>query len=240
VRWVLVLLVAGCGGPVGDEPLRVTADVSAVELGKAFPLTVVRTWARGEDPPEWDDGVLETRLVETGRREDGGRIEETLRYAAYAFAPGAITEPVELSVEPIEAGGPPELPGELPGGAFPWWIALLAAPLLLLLRRRRARPPAPEPPPSPPPAPHLIALERLRRMREDPPEEPSEVLRDYVGERFHVPADVMTTEQLVGVSEPLRNVLPRCDVVKYAGHRPAADERLELLDAAEAFVRETA
>lgn len=260
-------LAAACGDatPIAARPLRITAGAPAVELGKAFPLTVVRTWSKGQAPAAWDDAALaplEVRLLERSRREDSRRVEETLRYEGYAFSLADIRAPglelrVQRALDP-ETPGPAELPGEpLPEPAPRWPFraalgAVLIAAFVLLLRRRR-RPPAvaaPAPVVEPPaPGPHVLALERLARLRGRQPQgreeltayhvEASGIVRDYVGERFAVHADVMTTEELIERSAPLARVLPPCDLVKFARHLATAAERERLLDAAEAYVRET-
>ncbi|MBW2415607.1 MAG: hypothetical protein JRG76_13970 [Deltaproteobacteria bacterium] len=262
----ILALVAACGAgtPIPDVPLRITAGAPEVELGKAFPLTVVRTWSRGQTPADWNDEALaplDVRLLETSRREDEQRVEETRRYVGYAFSLADVRVPglelrVKRALDPATPG-PAELPGEPLPEPYPWsmWAAvgaaLLTAFVLLLRRRRRpatvaAPAPASEPPP---PGPHELALERLARLRRQQPQgheqisayyvEASGLVRDYVGERFAVQADVMTTEELVELEAPLARVLPACDLVKFARHAPSASEREQLLDRAEAFVRET-
>ena len=113
----LLAAVAACrdGAPIGDAPLSITAAVREVPLGTAFPLEVLRTWSAGP-APDWSDETLAplyVRLVETSRRESEGRVEETRRYEAYAFALADLAEPVELretrALDPT-APGPAELP----------------------------------------------------------------------------------------------------------------------------------
>jgi hypothetical protein len=261
-------LAAACGEatPIPDRPLRITAGAPEVELGKAFPLTVVRTWHKGDAPAAWDDAALaplEVRLLETSRREDDRRVEETRRYLGYAFSLADVSLPglelrVRRALDP-EAPGPAELPGDLLPEPSPWraWaavgailLALFALFMWMSSRRRRSAAAAPAPAVGPPaPGPHVRALERLARLRGRQPQgreeisafyvEASQVVRDYVGERFAVHATVMTTEELVGVSAPLTRVLPPCDLVKFARHVATASERERLLDAAETYVRET-
>ncbi len=155
-RWLVVLLVA-CGGraqdpqpeqrstsPIAGEDLliRITPEATEVELGKAFGLTVVRTWSDDLVPGEFHDSDLApliVRLVETVRREDSGHTEETRHYKCYAFSIGEISVPPvvfparsrtgadERSVTTgelrfsVASSLPPEDPGsaELPRDAFP-------------------------------------------------------------------------------------------------------------------------
>ncbi|MHC4973711.1 MAG: hypothetical protein ACYTG3_15405 [Planctomycetota bacterium] len=263
---LFLALAAACGDetPIPDAPLTIRAGAPEVELGKAFPLTVVRTWSRGQAPAAWNDEALapiEVRLLEATRREDDRRVEETRRYLGYAFSLTDVRVPglelrVKRALDPATPG-PAELPGELAEPSSPWptWAAVGAALLagFVLLLRRRKMPPAVAAPvasPEPPaPGPHVRALERLARLRRQQPQghdetqayyvEASEAVRDYVGERFAVPADVMTTEQLIEAQAPLARMMPACDLVKFARHAPTATERERLLDAAETYVRET-
>jgi hypothetical protein len=250
---------------MSEQPLlEVTAGVAEIELGKAFPLTVVRAWERDRSPPEWNEEALAplvVRPVETTRREGSGLIEETRRYRAYAFGPGEISEPVELRVKGTldpDRPGPAELPGEPlrePSTWLPWSAAGAALVVAaVLVSRRRGRPgtvPVPEPEP-PPPGPHLRALEHIERLRERRPRtheqtqafyvEAAGLIRDYVGERFEVRTTVRTSEDLLGLSlhPALTAVLKPCDLVKFARHQPDEAERQALLDVMERFVEETA
>ena len=264
---LLALALAGaCADetPIPDVPLEISAGTAEVELGKAFPLTVVRTWRRGRTPAAWDDEALAplaVRLLETTHRENDRRVEETRRYRGYAFSLTDVRVPglelrVKRALDPATPG-PAELPGEpLPEPSSRWSWAVVGAALLaafvLLLRRRRPPPAVAAPAPAsapPPPGPHVRALERLARLRRQQPQgreeisayyvEASGLVRDYVAERFDVPADVMTTEQLIELQAPLARVLPDCDLVKFARHAPDPSERERLLDAAESYVRET-
>jgi hypothetical protein len=252
----LCLLLAACGDappPFTDEPLRVTTTVETVELGRAFPLTVVRTWNAGEAPGEPELAPLAVRLVDTARRERNGRVQETRRYVAHAFGdvrlPGLDLE-VRRTLDPA-APGKAELPERAPD-RFPWFLPVGAAMLLalfLIVRARRAAP-APPPPAVPeqePPPPHARALERVERLRarldadvEEFYREATALLRDYVGERDGVDADVLTAPELAALAPPLSAPLAHCDLVRFAGYAPTRDERARLLDDAAAFVKESA
>ena len=242
---LILALAAACGDgtPISDVPLQVTAGVEEVALGRAFPLTVVRTWSKGSEPADWSDETLVVLPTETTRREDGTRVEETRRYDAYAFSLDDLTTPVELRVKRAldpRQPGPAELPGAVPAKTFPWrTVGVALAALLLLLRRRRptAEPPPPEPDSPAQPAPHLRALARLARARRAELQacyaETAALLRDYAGVRA-----AETTEDLQ--IPRLAAVLQQCDLVKFARHAPAADERERMLGAAESFIKETA
>ena len=262
----LLVLAAACGDgpPIGNVPLRITAKVQQVPLGKAFPLEVVRTWSKGA-APDWNDETLaplQVRLVERSRRENADRVEETRRYEAYAFSLADLAEPVELRVtralDPT-APGPAELPAAPLSGATPW-AALLATALgamALLLYVRRLRKPLRTPEVQPgvseaAPGPHVRALERLERLRAQQPAghdelqayylEASGLVRDYARERFALMTAVLTTEELLARSTHravLAEVLGHCDLVKFARHAATAPERKSMLNGAETFVRET-
>lgn len=176
---LLLLALAACGGgtPLAETDLEVRVLLGAggeaepVLPGRAFPLSVVRTWRADLTPEAFEERSLAPLvLVLSGvsRREDRGRVEETRRYDAYAFAREDVRVPqvvlrasppdggpplkatsqrfrlrVEPSVE-ARAPGPPELPeGLLPPPGRPWaWIAaglgLLVATALGFVARRRA------------------------------------------------------------------------------------------------------
>jgi len=250
----LVLALAACGDatPIADVPLRITAATGEIELGKAFPLTVVRTWSKDE-AQKWSDEALaplEARLQETSRREDRRRVEETRRYHAYAFGLADVSEPVTLDVKRAldpKSPGPPELPGDLLSEPFSWWLATglaaLAAFLLWPLRPTPAPVAAPAPPPTTPPQPQT--LERLARLRTLDPQMHEEIqsfyvelmglLREFIGD-----AAVLTSDELIERHAQLAGTLRHCDLVMFARHSPAATERERMLDQVEAFVRETA
>jgi hypothetical protein len=193
---VLVALAAlGCGegrGPsVRDLEIRIEAGRGTVDLGRGFPLSVVRTWDRDLVPGAWSDAALApltVRPVATRRREADGRVEETREFLAYAFAMDEVRVPpprfeavpraggaaravagqgislkVRPALDPRNPGGP-EGPGPLPSPArpFPFWIpAVLLGALGLLLLGWRRRRPAP----SPGVAPGDRALARLGELR---------------------------------------------------------------------------
>jgi hypothetical protein len=176
---LLLLLVPACGdrAPIPDEELllRIEADVDEVALGEGFALRVVRVWEKDLEPVSLEDDALApltVRLLETRRREDGRRVEETRLYRAHAFTlePFAVTLPslravprgggaervvsgnrlalrVRRNLDPADPGSP-----DLPGGPltepqrWPLWsaagLAALAAVAVLLLVRRRRAPTA--------------------------------------------------------------------------------------------------
>ncbi len=110
-----------------------------------------------------------------------------------------------------------------------------------------------------PPVDHvaLQALDRLRLKLPRSSEEVlvfivavSDVLRTYIEGRFSVHAPARTTEEflleasaadegLAERAEGLESFLTQCDLVKYARHRPGADQAKAMLDGAGQFVEET-
>lgn len=171
-----------------------------------------------------------------------------------------------------ELGQQVETRGELfaaPRVLWPWAVAAGAVVVLSLfvwwLRRPRARSFASEVA-SPP---HVRALRELQRLRDSARSTPaqvdafyvatSQVLRDYVEERFAVRAPERTTEEFLrelelggdtgaagGASDLLRGhrgelarFLLQCDMVKFARHLPAESEHLATWESAVAFVEAT-
>jgi hypothetical protein len=145
----------------GDLAIRVEVPDGEVAFGRAFPLTVVRTWSHELIPEEWSEEALaplSVRLIEATTREDRRRGAATRRYQAHAFRRGELVVPpvpfrarpkdgsaertaaapeLRLRVRSALADGPPGAP-ELPGGplarpgrTLPWLAA--AAALLTAL-----------------------------------------------------------------------------------------------------------
>ncbi|MDJ0974964.1 MAG: hypothetical protein QNJ98_10930 [Planctomycetota bacterium] len=160
VLLLLTLALAACGEapaiPPVDLQLTVQADTENVELGRAFPVTVVRVWHTALEPEPFDDAMLAPLslvLESSTRTEDGTRVMETRRFRAYAFtrrdvvvrspvfrarsAEGEVrvakADSLRLRVEPLldpDATGEPELPGgPLPERTnwTPLWILLAVA-----------------------------------------------------------------------------------------------------------------
>jgi len=109
----LALFSAACDGgggnaPQGEVAVRVTAGATAIDFGKAFPLEVVRAWDARLVVDEWDDRALAplvVRLESATRRDDGRRVVETRRYAAYAFERGEVTVPAPSVTARPPGGG---------------------------------------------------------------------------------------------------------------------------------------
>jgi hypothetical protein len=163
------------------------------------------------------------------------------------------------TARPKDAAPPLPLarPPSLPASTLTALAALAGAALLagLWWRFRHARRGAPT---VMRPA-HELALAALRRLQgrrsEGAPVEDftlvSAILRRYLGWRFDLSATARTTEEIVDAARArggrlarlrraLGAVLWQCDLVKFARHRPVPAETRSGLEAAIAFVEETA
>lgn len=138
-------------------------------------------------------------------------------------------------------------------------IALLAAVAGVWLWRRRRGEGEESAPPAPPRPAHEVALGDLEALErsgllvegrvKDYHVALSEIARRYVEQRFGVPALEMTTREiragLAASSAPadfgrgLGPVLDRCDLVKFAKVRPAADASRALVDDVRGLVQST-
>ncbi len=231
--------------PVPSPPEGIEVGASRIETGSGervlyLPLRVTR------------EGV--TRL--DGLEIVSGDVHEPL-------------PPVELTVAlDLPAGHTPRVAAALPPVTLPgvpaWMIAggiALGAALLIaayLLWKRRGVPE--ERVVAPPRAPAEVAAEAFARLRtrlprtaDDVPPfltELSDVLRTYIEDRFGVRAPESTTEEFLSVvaqrhdalasrRESLAGFLTRCDLVKFARHRPEPGFALPLLELAEGFVAAT-
>jgi len=82
--------------PTEGVELRLRGPDTAVELGRAFELVVTRVWPKTLVPEPWSDESLAPLVLRRGtskRRDLGARIEETLRFDAYAFARDSLVVP---------------------------------------------------------------------------------------------------------------------------------------------------
>jgi hypothetical protein len=137
------------------------------------------------------------------------------------------------------------------------WIWLLVAfvagaTALIFWVIRRHRQPSPLPV-TPVPSAQELALAALERLRQDnPPVEMfytrlSDIVRQYIEQRFGLHAPERTTEEfLAEATLPahsmvlLEGFLREADLVKFARHRPGPHDAARAFGAAEKFVRETA
>lgn len=158
-----------------------------------------------------------------------------------------------LDIRPLKA--PVEIPSTY---GWLWWVAaaiVAGVVAWFLWRKLRARKSLAKP--SVVLSPHRKAKDRLRTAHElmsDPYRFcslVSDVLREYVEERFDLHAPERTTEEFMAelrVSTKLHSdhkslledFLSRCDLVKFARFEPTQPELQSLLDSALRFVDETA
>lgn len=139
-------------------------------------------------------------------------------------------------------------------------LALLAAAALIFAKltgRRIALPAAPAPPP---PLPHVVALEALRRVREQDLFAAGEVdafytgvsgiLRRYIEDGLHLNAPERTTEEFLAElrrsralgtehRQLLDEYLRHCDLVKFARYDPTRDEADRTLETSVRFIEQT-
>lgn len=193
-------------------------------------------------------GELELPSIEVAVRGADGS-EATL--ATDRFVIGVVSVGVDPSGEIREIKGPLAIPRN-------WWLVALWILLVLaalagaryVLSRRRRRPVVKPPPPPPPRRPFgelaheaLDALERSSLLEQGRVKEfhirLSEVVRSYIEGQLGVPAREMTTGEVVAglrkaalgpdICASFQRFLDRCDLVKFAKHRPSDDEALALL-----------
>jgi len=232
----LIIALVGCGGstPIPGEELLLRIETgSEVQLGRAFPLTVVRVWSRELTPSVWKDedlAPLTLKLVDTRRRENKRRIEETREYEGYAFALGEISlpgvefravaqlggaehvvtaKPVQIEVRTVldpTAPGDAELPGDplpAPRAWIPWILAgavLVALGAFVAFLMLRKRV-VPEPPPAPPTDDAPTHADiALHRLERCSVVELPDVLRAYIAARFGVRTTEASSEELLANS----------------------------------------
>ncbi len=75
--------------PEADLSVRLEVESTTVEFGKAFTITVIRSFPEGFSPDEFLEESLFPLLLQSGsltRGRNEGRIEETLEFQCYAFS----------------------------------------------------------------------------------------------------------------------------------------------------------
>jgi len=180
--------------PSAELQIRLETPAAEVELGRAFPLAVVRLWSQKYIPADFSEQLLQPLAVSLEgieRREERGRVEETRRYRAFAFTleevvleglvlqayprdggppaealSNALRLPVRPALDPQQPG-PPELPRAPFPARVPWPPVAGAAALALsagLLHWRRTRARL-RAPAAPPPRPPAHAAARARLER---------------------------------------------------------------------------
>ena len=265
-HWIGVEVGAEAALPGRGFPLTVTRiwrkDLAAAawDDGALAPLDLqLEALLREED----DERIRETRYY----RAYAFALEDVVvPPVPFAVRPQAGGEPeivhapsISVRVRPTlrpTAPGVPELPGGPladPARRAPWvglglGLVLLVGLGITAIRRRRGPRPVVAPPVEAPPAPaaHEVALERLAGLRAAGADvaAATEIVREYVANRYDVRAPYLSTEEILttpgldrAAAHRLAGLLRLGDQTKFAAHEATARERKEHLDASEAFVR---
>lgn len=202
----------------------------------------------------WDKGEAEAAITSVATTPLPVRVESLLPAGDKGETISDIAPPLAKPVNPWLWGA---------AGAA---LLLLLALILYLLKRRRERV-IPPPPPLPP---HLLAYQALDRLLASELLRRgelqafyatlSDILRQYIEERFGLKAPERTTEEFLAELQTmasgspgegaellavtshrllLRDFLTRCDLVKFARATPALSEAEEACAVCRRFVRET-
>jgi len=142
----------------------------------------------------------------------------------------------------------------LPWIALPAFLALLALALWLIIKKRKQTKPLPTAPKIDPFDAAIEALNRLKKTQSNLSEEQIkefytqtvDVLRELVDRVYDLDVSEMTSSEWLAIwkrrpeqeitGKELNYVLHIADLVKFAKQQPGATERLQLIEAAEAFV----
>jgi len=250
-------ILAACAPqpPAASAALRLTSSVAECALGQPFLITVERTWGEGGEPAPWDAQSLQPlslELLKQRRASAGGQRREVLSYRAVSFTAGELDFPPHFRLQ-VHSGLPANDAGELEAPSAPvaspnrTWLALIALPVVLFAlararRRRRRREEATVPPPP-------GALDRLRALDPQAAEFPSELsaaLRDWLAERADVRAPGRLAEEMLaadpglspGARERVREIVRRCEEMRYAGLPWESEARRAALTTALAIAEE--
>ncbi len=226
-----VMLVLSVEGPPGLEVDR--AEINDTVSGWSVALPVEKR-REGET-------VLWTKTFAL-KQAKPGHIPLPVVTVRFRASPEAKWETVEwpdllrqvrVDLKPAEVPEPPAIPSRWrrwTAGGLIVADVLLGAGVVLLLRRRRSRP-APLTPEQRAAAVITAAVKLLAIDVAAAHERMAEAVRGFLGERYHLPATHQTTSEFLdavrrGVPPPeeLREFLERCDLVKFAGVRPSAEE----------------
>jgi hypothetical protein len=190
----------------------------------------------------------------------------TIKYTGADGDNGGIQTPAYLfevqSVKPPSATEMKEIKG--PWSVSPNWFLYILAALLVIVTvgvlvflylRKRAKPVEVQSEMVSQRQPHAIAYEQLNRIegmnwvaqREMKiyHTEISQVIRQYIAARYHIPALELTTQELLDrlrsedvPSELVQRLMTNCDLVKFARYSPAKPEAHERLEEARRVVDE--
>lgn len=180
--------------------------------------------------------------VAIGYRHPNGD-QATIQTPAYTFAVKSVNRSKTQTLKQIKPPRPAPIPLAVYLLVPLLVIILLASSALLYLRRRaKAAPPSIEIPPQR--LPHEVASERLLQIEEQNLVERGQfklyhiqlslVIRQYLNDRYHIPAVELTTDDLLEalrreeIQEThlrlIQEFLTACNLVKYAKHVPSEPE----------------
>lgn len=209
--------------------VEIRADVpkEPVKFGQPFELAIHRTWDEHDPAPAWRDASLVPLAVvpkDITKKRENGKITETRRFTARAFAREEVNIPelhLNLKIQSVlpDPAGEVEAPPGPREQPFRWrfWSLVAAAALAAALvalwfyqyykKRALAPKPAPVAPRIPPPDRALARLAALRQLAvvdETSVQrfyvEASSILREYLEEQLGVRAPEMTTEEFLNSS----------------------------------------
>lgn len=191
----------------------------------------------------------------------------TIKYAEADGDNGSIQTPAyRFEVQSVKPPGATELKEiKGPWSVSPnWFLYILAALLVIVIvgvlvflyLRKQVKPVALQSEVVPQRQPHAIAYEQLNRIEgmnwvaqgemKVYHTEISQVIRQYVAARYHIPALELTTQELLDrlgsedvPSELVQRLITNCDLVKFARYSPAKPEAHERLEEARRVVDET-
>ena len=126
-------------------------------------------------------------------------------------------------------------------------------------KKKQEKRPIPQPYVPPPKAAHVIAFEKLGRLKDkklwqqglikEYYSETTDIIREYIEQRFKVRALEQTTDEILeamsvynlpdGVTPSLESMLREADMVKFAKFQPSVPEHEELMTLAHSFVEKT-
>ncbi|MFH1681947.1 MAG: hypothetical protein ABIH26_15065 [Candidatus Eisenbacteria bacterium] len=244
--------------PTGEE-----AELPAIDGDRIGPFEILEISPVHEETRE---GVRSgTRVLRITAFLTGGMEIPSLRSEAGGV--GSAPIPVTVLSVGVDPSGdirdvkkPISLGRDWLGLLLPALLLLLAAAgIFLLRRRRRKKAPAPVLRPADLRPAHVIAIESLARLEGEhagPNGVPrafyfrlSAVVRDYIDRRYALPAPERTTREILreirkekldsGAAGLLRELLLRCDLVKFRGDEPPRAEAEEALRGAREFVEKT-